>query len=85
MNDNYVNSSVILPRGNTYTRGKVIGRKIYSNGNYVGRINNNPILDMHKYCVDFDYGEVRKLMKNVMAYSIYDVCDDSDNKYLMMD
>ena len=25
VNDNYVNASVMLPRGNSYARGKVIG------------------------------------------------------------
>ena len=44
-NNNYVNASVILPRGNSYARGKVIGQNIYTYGNAVGRTNCNPILD----------------------------------------
>ena len=44
-NDNYVNASVMFPRGNSYVRGKVIGRKIDADGNAVGRSNDNPILD----------------------------------------
>ena len=31
-NDNYVNASVILPRGNSYTSGKVKGRKKMQTG-----------------------------------------------------
>ena len=44
VNDNYVNSSVMFPRGNTYARVKVIGRKKDANVNAVGRRENNPIL-----------------------------------------
>ena len=54
VNENYVNYSVMLPRGNTYARGKVIGRKIYASGNAVGRRNKYPIIDTHKYRVEFD-------------------------------
>ena len=54
VNDNYVSSSVMLPRGNTSARGKVIGRKIYASGNAVGRRNKYPIIDTHKYRVEFD-------------------------------
>ena len=44
-NDNYVNTLVIFPRGNSYVRGKVIDRKIYAYRNVVGRSNDKPILD----------------------------------------
>ena len=44
-NDNYVNASVMLPRGNSYAIGKVVGRKRDTDGNAVGRTNGNPILD----------------------------------------
>ena len=45
VNDNYVNASVIFPRVNSYDRGKVIGCNRDSDGNTVGRTNDNPILD----------------------------------------
>ena len=79
VNENYVNSSVMLPRGNTYARGKVIGQKIYASGNAVGSMNDNPILDTCKYHVEFDDGEVSELMKFFIAESIYAACDDSGN------
>ena len=50
-NDNYVNASVMLPRGNSYTRGNVIGQKKNINGNAVGRTNYSPILDTGEYRV----------------------------------
>ena len=51
VNDNYVNASVMLPIGNIYTRGKVIGRKRDADGNSIGRKNYNPILDTREYRV----------------------------------
>ena len=60
-NYNYVNALVILPRGDSYDIGKVIGRKIDADGNVVGRSNDNLILDTMEYSFEFDDGEVRKL------------------------
>ena len=70
-NDNYVNALVMLPRGNSYARGKVIGRKRDADGNDVGRSNDNPILDTREYSVEFDDGEVSKLTEHVIAESMY--------------
>ena len=42
-NDNYVKTSVMLPRGNTYDRGKFIVQKRDTDGNAIGIKNNNPI------------------------------------------
>ena len=39
VNNNYVNSSVMLPRGNSYARWKVIRRKRDADGNTIGRSN----------------------------------------------
>ena len=61
VNKNYVNASVMLLRGNTYSRRRVIGRKIYAGENSIGSTNYNPILDTHKYRVGFDDGDVSNL------------------------
>ena len=79
VNGNYVNSSVMLSRGNTYARGKAIGRKRYADGNSVGSINNNSILDTRIYCLDFDGGEIRKLKANMIPEPMYTACYDSGN------
>ena len=65
INDNDLKSSVILPIGNTYAKGKVMGRKIDAIGNSVGRRKENPILDTCKYRVGFDDEEVRKIRVRV--------------------
>ena len=51
LNNSYVNASVMLPRGSSYARGKVIGRKRYVDGNTVGRSNDNLIFDTREYRV----------------------------------
>ena len=80
VNDNYLNSSFMLPRGNTDARGKVIVRKIDASGNDVGRRNDNTILDTRKYRVDVGDGEVIKLTENVIIESMYAACNDSRNE-----
>ena len=44
VNENYVNSSVMLPRGNTYSRWKFIGSKRDASGNDVGNMTTTPYL-----------------------------------------
>ena len=78
-NDNYVNYLVVLPRFNTYSRGKVIGCKRYSDGNVIGRVNDNPLFVTREYCVEFDDMEVSILTANVIAESMYAACDDNGN------
>ena len=79
VNNNYVKYSVMLPRGDTYSRGNFIGRKRDLYRNAIGRINYNPVLDTRKCLAEFDYVEFIKLTANLIAESIYYACDDSGN------
>ena len=54
------------PKGNTYDIGNVIAREIYASVNAIGRRNVNSILDMRKYHVEFDDGEVSEMTANVI-------------------
>ena len=49
--DNYVNVEIMLPRGSTEQRGRVISRKRDSDGHPIGNANDNPILDSRRYKV----------------------------------
>ena len=69
--DNYVNTSIMLPIGSNFYRGRVIGRKTDADGNPTGRANANPIIDTREYQVDFRNGEVSELTANVIAESMY--------------
>ena len=83
--DNYVGVSIILPRGETSARGKVIARKQDAEGNPIGRADTNPVKDSCTYEVQFPDGEVAELTANVIAESMYASCDQEGNKYLLFD
>ena len=83
--DNYVGVSIMLPRGNSNARGKVISRKRDTDGNPIGRADDNPIRDTRTYQVQFPDGEVAELTANVIAESMYASCDNQGNEYLLFD
>ena len=84
-NDNLVNTSIMLPRGDKESRGRVVSRKRDADGQPIGRANTNPILDTREYLIEFDDGEVTELTANVIAQSMFASCDDDGNEYLLMD
>ena len=57
--DNYLNMELMLPRGGTLARVRVIERKHDHKGNFIGRSNANPILDTREYEVNFEDGDNR--------------------------
>lgn len=83
--DNYVGVSIMLPRGESSARGKVIARKRDAKGNPVGRADTNPVKDSRTYEVQFPDGEVAELTANVIAEAMYASCDREGNEYLLFD
>ena len=83
--DNYVNASLMLPRGNSLAHGTVIGRKRDARGDPIGNANANPIMDSRVYCVEFDDGDICELTANVIAESVYASCDADGNEYILFD
>ena len=83
--DNYINTEVMLPRGDSMARGRVIRRKRNADGDLIGRSNTNPILDTWEYEVEFANGEVTKLTANVIAEAMFSQCDDNGNEYVLLD
>jgi len=49
--DNYVNVEIMLPRGNEMAMGRVTKRARDSDGNPLGTVHDNPILDTRQYIV----------------------------------
>ena len=82
--DSYVNTKVMLPRGDSMTRGRVIHRKRDADGNLVGRSNDNPILDTQEYEVEFANGEVTELTGNMIVEAMYAQCDNDGNEYVLL-
>jgi hypothetical protein len=83
--DNYVNASLMLPRGNALARGTVIGQKRDARGDPIGNANTNPILNSRVYRVEFEDGDVCELTANVIAESMYASCDADGNEYILFD
>ena len=61
-----MNALVMLPRGNSYARGKVVRQERDAYKNAVGSTTDNPIIDTRGYRVEFYDGDVRKLTENVI-------------------
>ena len=63
----------------------IIESKRDTDGNHVGKANDNPILYSQKYMVEFKYGKVTKLTANIIADSIYDMCKPEGERVLTFD
>ena len=69
----------MLPKGGTITKGRVTQHKRDSNGNPIGRANDNPNLDTRDYIVEFEDGDVTELTANLIDESMYAQCDPDGN------
>ena len=83
--DNYVGVSIMLPRGESSARGKVIARKRDAEGNPVGRADTNPVQESRTYEVQFPDSKVAELTANLIAESMYTLCNQEGNEYLLFD
>ena len=83
--DNYINASVLLPRGEGMAKGTVRKRKRDDENNPEGRANSNPILDTREYVVEFEDGQEAALTANVIAQSMYAQCDLEGNTLQLLD
>ena len=51
----------------------------------MGCENDNPIRDTRQYVVKFESGEVTELTANVIAQSMYSMCDEDGYQVLLFD
>jgi hypothetical protein len=75
----------MLPVGGELLRAKVTGQKRDSNGNPIGKENNNMILDSWLYKVEFPDGSTHTFAANIIAKSIYSQIDDEGHSYQLLD
>ena len=75
----------MLPRGKKMARGHVVAHICDANGNVVGRVHINPILDNRTYQVEFTGGEVTESTANVIAELMYALWNADKNGYLLSD
>ena len=59
--ENYVNADGMLPCGGTLSRGQVVESRCDSYGNPIRLFNDNSILGLCHYLVEFECGEVIEL------------------------
>jgi hypothetical protein len=83
MFDNLLSAEVLLPRGETYQTGQVIGYKRDHDGNLIGNTHQNPLLNTRLYQVQFDDGSIQDFAANCIAEAIYNEIDDEGNKFLL--
>ena len=83
--DNYINMELMLPHGDTLERGHVTELKRDHEGNVIGRSNANTILDTLEYEVKFMDEDVTELTANVIAESMYAMCDENGDHILLFD
>jgi hypothetical protein len=83
--DNYLSGEVILPTGDDMLRGTVKSRKRDTNGNLIGKANQNPILDTRVYHVEFPDGHTEAYSANVIAENMYAQVDEEGHTTVIMD
>lgn len=75
------NAEVFLPHGDRNEIAKVIGRKRSSDGLYIGRKHQNPLLDSRIFVVEFPDGDHKDVAYNILAEHLYSQIDSEGNQY----
>ncbi len=74
--DKYVGAQLDLPLQDAMTSATVVARKRDPEGNPIGRLHNNPLLDTRVYDVRFPDGSVEDYAANVIAENMYAQVND---------
>ena len=82
--DHFLNVSVVLPRGENFAQGKVIGRKRDNEGNPIGRVSAQPVVDTRRYEVEFGDGEITDITANLIVEPMYAQVDLEGNDTFLM-
>ncbi len=70
---------VMLPFGDRKEIAKVIGRKRDHDGNYIGHVDRNPLLDTSVYIAEFPNGDQVEIAHNVLAEHLWSQSDEEGN------
>ena len=82
--DSYLATEVMLPRVDSFVRGKVVSRKRNADGNPIGVSSSNPILDTREYEVEFPDGTSDAYAANVIAENIFSQIDDEGHHHVLL-
>jgi hypothetical protein len=83
--DNYLSAELMLTKGGVLVKGHVTAPKCDRDGNPVGCANDNPILDIRLYIVQFDDGDQTELTANMIAEFLYLQCDPDGSQYVLLE
>ena len=79
--DMLMGAEIYLPHGDRNEIAKVMGRKRNSDGLFVGRKHQNPILDSRVFTVRFPDGDERDVSYNTIAEHLFSQVDEEGNQY----
>jgi hypothetical protein len=83
--DQYLTANVLMDHGGGEAMlGTVKNWKWDSEGNPVGHLNMNPLLDTREYKVEFPDGSIDALTANAIAESLYSQVDEEGRSYLIL-
>ncbi len=85
MGDNYLSAELMLPKVGVMVEGHVTACKRNWDGNPVGLVNDNPILDTISYIVNLNDGNQTELTANMIAESLYLQWDPNGNQYVLLE
>ncbi len=83
--DKYIQASIMIPHGNIFACGTVFSHKCNAEGNAIGLVHDNPILDSCIFDVEFANGKVTTLTANAIAKAMYAQCYPDGNKCIFLD
>ena len=83
--DQYIGAEVSLPKNGQLRTGKVIRHQCNDCGDLIGKPNQNPILDMRSYQVQFPDGEIAPNAANLIAENMITQCDPDGNQFLLLE
>ena len=81
----FLTTQVMLPQGDHYKSGTVIGHKQDANGNPIGCGHLNPILDSRVHDVKFLDGVVQSYAANIIAENLFSQVNDNRYTSVLMD
>jgi hypothetical protein len=83
--DGYITAQVLLPKGDEFQLGTVVKRRVDENGKWIGKSDQNPIMDTRVYEVEFADGEVLEYAANIIAENLYSQVDAEGCRFVLMD
>jgi hypothetical protein len=78
-----VPTTIAIPKHDHIGAGQIIGQKKDQDGDPIGRLNPDPVLDTRILEVQFPDGDVQEYGANVIAEHLYSQVDDKGHHYLL--